>query len=567
MALGGATNSAPTTEKPAWGRVLICGGIDWANLGRSRKAGASAAKAESEFPDILQPCILRSLANIRAVSIHTSHSACHAVVLDIYGTAFLFGRNASSCLGLPSSTSAITSEQTPRRLRPVQCGASKNSIKFINAACGRAHTLLIDDAGDLWTAGINTLGQCGHPPRPEVTSFKKVSGPWLKTTPPDKVVAASAGITFSIVLTESGKVYSFGSAEMGQLGNGRTGEHISTGNKTAFDVEHEPIRIKAFEGKKIVQIASGQQHSIALAEDGNVYVWGTGGYCRTGLGNPKDHLVPVPVPKFSQELVLRGEQVMAGPTSSVVVDRQGIYWLAGKWKTSGDGSSGQPYSNFRLLQDIMGCRILGGACGGVTHFCFTPSEDGCVMTIGWGQGANNCELGLGDGQPKSATKPVEITTLKGIDVFQIAAGAHTSFFLARPNQALSDLDRYPEVEPSEDCQVCRKNEGDGSDLLECEKCENPYHLHCLDPPLSTVPDGEWFCAECEADSDSRGVNSTDSIDSESQSSAPRKRGRPRKNVNVSEDEEEDEEDEDGDEDEEPANKKYRKQVKGNKRRR
>lgn len=113
----------------------------------------------SRRPDILQPCILRSLANIKAVSIHTSHSACHAVVLDVHGTAFLFGRNTSSCLGVPSSTTLAIPEQTPRRLRPFHCGASNNSVKFVNAACGRAHTLLIDNAGDLWTAGLNSLGQ------------------------------------------------------------------------------------------------------------------------------------------------------------------------------------------------------------------------------------------------------------------------------------------------------------------------------------------------------------------------------------------------------------------------
>lgn len=76
----------------------------------------------------------------------------------------------------------------------------------------------------------------------------------------EKVVQAAVGISFSIVLTESGKgmsvhtwirfclfvhvdlVFSFGSAEKGQLGNGTTGERITTGNKTAFDIEPSPSR-------------------------------------------------------------------------------------------------------------------------------------------------------------------------------------------------------------------------------------------------------------------------------------------------------------------------------------
>lgn len=31
------------------------------------------------------------------------------------------------------------------------------------------------------------------------------------------------------------------------------------------------------------------------------------------------------------------------------------------------------------------------------------------------------------------------------------------------------------------------------------QCDHPYHLGCLEPPLDTVPDGEWFCPECESD--------------------------------------------------------------------
>ena len=35
-------------------------------------------------------------------------------------------------------------------------------------------------------------------------------------------------------------VFSFGSAEKGQLGNGTTGERITTGNKTSYDIETHP---------------------------------------------------------------------------------------------------------------------------------------------------------------------------------------------------------------------------------------------------------------------------------------------------------------------------------------
>ena len=42
------------------------------------------------------------------------------------------------------------------------------------------------------------------------------------------------------------------------------------------------------------------------------------------------------------------------------------------------------------------------------------------------------------------------------------------------------------------CAVC----GDGGSLLICDGCEGEYHMGCLRPPLSSVPEGEWECDEC-----------------------------------------------------------------------
>ena len=105
-----------------------------------------------------------------------------------------------------------------------------------------------------------SVSQCGHPIYPEISEFQSVSV--THGGKKEHVVKASAGVTFSIILTESGKghslclthlykkhladillfyvVFSFGSAEKGQLGNGTTGERITTGNKTSYDIETHP---------------------------------------------------------------------------------------------------------------------------------------------------------------------------------------------------------------------------------------------------------------------------------------------------------------------------------------
>jgi alpha-tubulin suppressor-like RCC1 family protein len=79
------------------------------------------------------------------------------VVLSVEGNAYLFGRNTSGALGLPSSTKYV-SELDPICLRPSALGIP-NGVKFVTAACGRSHTLLVTSEGKVWAAGANSLGQ------------------------------------------------------------------------------------------------------------------------------------------------------------------------------------------------------------------------------------------------------------------------------------------------------------------------------------------------------------------------------------------------------------------------
>ncbi|KAI4892133.1 hypothetical protein NFI96_002195 [Prochilodus magdalenae] len=42
------------------------------------------------------------------------------------------------------------------------------------------------------------------------------------------------------------------------------------------------------------------------------------------------------------------------------------------------------------------------------------------------------------------------------------------------------------------CRVCK----DGGELLCCDTCPSSYHIHCLNPPLPEIPNGEWLCPRC-----------------------------------------------------------------------
>jgi len=105
---------------------------------------------------LLEPHLLRSLLNVKSLSVHTSCSGCHFVVLDIQGNAWLFGRNGFSALGVPNVE--CISENAPRLVKPTDLGTPKDT-KFVHAACGRNHTLLVGSDGTVWAAGQNNLGQ------------------------------------------------------------------------------------------------------------------------------------------------------------------------------------------------------------------------------------------------------------------------------------------------------------------------------------------------------------------------------------------------------------------------
>ncbi len=48
------------------------------------------------------------------------------------------------------------------------------------------------------------------------------------------------------------------------------------------------------------------------------------------------------------------------------------------------------------------------------------------------------------------------------------------------------------------CVVCGSGDCD-DELLLCDGCDISYHMFCLEPPLSTLPPGDWRCPCCVAE--------------------------------------------------------------------
>ncbi|KXJ90151.1 regulator of chromosome condensation 1/beta-lactamase-inhibitor protein II [Microdochium bolleyi] len=90
----------------------------------------------------------------------------------------------------------------------------------------------------------------------------------------EKVTDVKSGLEHGLLLTSAGRVFSFASSttefpSKGQLGV--PGLTWASRPEGAFDQPHEIEMLKGF---KISQIAAGDSHSVALAKDGRVFVWG-----------------------------------------------------------------------------------------------------------------------------------------------------------------------------------------------------------------------------------------------------------------------------------------------------
>ncbi|VDK86815.1 unnamed protein product [Litomosoides sigmodontis] len=72
----------------------------------------------------------------------------------------------------------------------------------------------------------------------------------------------SAGNDHILILTVSGRVYSMGTGSRGELGHG------------TVECEQQPKLVESLTPLTIIQVACGGWHSVALTDDGNVYLWG-----------------------------------------------------------------------------------------------------------------------------------------------------------------------------------------------------------------------------------------------------------------------------------------------------
>lgn len=218
-------------------------------------------------------------------------------------------------------------------------------------AAGYKHSACVTREGELYTWGEGDSGRLGHGDNNRRYSPTLVLGI-------GQVGKVVCGITHTLALAADGKtVWSFGSGDHGKLGHGDsskvfkpqvidgllghtikklvTGTHVSLALSQTNEVwvwgsgpclglgsteamALEPRVIDELKKHRVVDIAAGDSHVLALTHDSQVYAWGANTQGQCGQGHT---MTPLPLPRKVRGITTPVHHITAGTTHSIAWTR------------------------------------------------------------------------------------------------------------------------------------------------------------------------------------------------------------------------------------------------------
>ncbi|EOD37060.1 hypothetical protein EMIHUDRAFT_362321, partial [Emiliania huxleyi CCMP1516] len=200
--------------------------------------------------------------------------------------------------GLLGHGEGVTQLNTPTRL-PSMLGDER----AVSVATRAYHSLALTADGSVWSWGGGLFGQLGHGDEQDQLLPKKI-----ETFAGRRVVAVSAGWMHSLAITADGAVWSWGWGGYGKLGQRDRHAQLL------------PMKVEAFTGRRVVTVSAGARHSLATTADGAAWSWGAGGNGRLGHGDRQRQLLPKKVEAFAGRRVVA---VAAGGIHSLAITADG----------------------------------------------------------------------------------------------------------------------------------------------------------------------------------------------------------------------------------------------------
>ncbi|OXB62048.1 hypothetical protein ASZ78_013421 [Callipepla squamata] len=185
-----------------------------------------------------------------------------------------------------------------------------------------------------------------------------------------KISSLSYGSGPHVVLcTEDGEVYAWGHNGYSQLGNGATNQGVT------------PVQVCTnLLLKKVVEVACGSHHSMALSFDGDVYGWGYNGNGQLGLGNNGNQLTPCRVAALQGVCVF---QIACGYAHTLALTDEGLLyaWGANTYGQLGNGNKSNQLSPLQIMMEKE--RVVEIAACHSAHTSAAKTQSGQVYM--WGQ--------------------------------------------------------------------------------------------------------------------------------------------------------------------------------------
>jgi TPR repeat protein len=143
--------------------------------------------------------------------------------------------------------------------------------KIVSLSLGYSHTSAVSSTGRVFTWGRNASGQLGDSTLVGVGLTSHVAFPMEITSKfnlssNDKIVSLSLGSDHSSAISSTGRVFTWGANDEGQLGdNSTTNKSIPTEITSKFNLSSND---------KIVSLSLGGSHTSAISSTGRVFTWG-----------------------------------------------------------------------------------------------------------------------------------------------------------------------------------------------------------------------------------------------------------------------------------------------------
>jgi hypothetical protein len=179
--------------------------------------------------------------------------------------------------------------------------------KIIDIKCGIGHSLALTAGGVVLGWGWNSYGQIGN--RSNAAQVIPIK---IKEFNNEKIKAISCGSCHSLALTESGRVYSWGWNDFGQLGHGNQ-----------IDANWpKPIKINT----KIDKISSGYDYSLLLSCDKDIYSFGNNTFGQLGIKENDNQLTPIRINNSN-----KFKDILCSNFLSAALSENDVYFVWGFW--------------------------------------------------------------------------------------------------------------------------------------------------------------------------------------------------------------------------------------------